>query len=462
VATEDTEATSKTEQAVSDHHKKCKPKKDKGYDDLKIRQLEKFKNPDGHHATYSTATVNNRLDTDNPFFQVLGTNGRACVTCHTPENAWSFSAESARERFEDSCGEDPLFRTVDGSNNPNADVSDLDAKRSAYSLLLDKGLIRINRAIPAGAQFELVGVEDPYGNSTAGGISVFRRPAPSTNLKFIPTVMWDIREPNLASQAQNATLGHAQASAPLSTDVLNQIVAFETSLFTTQVQAKHVGSTSADGALGDPFYLTTVPFVPNGNRFPPGGTGFNENTITIYDAWATSDRNHRASVARGQALFNFREANDPFVTANAPPGTNPIVTCTTCHNSAQVGSFTGTALSPTAFGGFANVRISTPEFRTADLPLYKFRALVTNPFPPIPAGTILYSTDPGIAMTTGKLRDWNRFKAPPMRALSARAPYFHNGSAKDLEAVVDHYNEIIPFNFTDQEKADLVAFLKTM
>jgi cytochrome c peroxidase len=46
--------------------------------------------------------------------------------------------------------------------------------------------------------------------------------------------------------------------------------------------------------------------------------------------------------------------------------------------------------------------------------------------------------------------------------LATRAPYFHNGFAKDLEAVVDFYNERFGVGFTDREKTDLVAFLATL
>jgi hypothetical protein len=51
-------------------------------------------------------------------------------------------------------------------------------------------------------------------SSTAGVVSSYRRPLPAANLGFLSTIMWDGREPSLFSQAVDATLGHAQASAP--------------------------------------------------------------------------------------------------------------------------------------------------------------------------------------------------------------------------------------------------------
>ena len=45
---------------------------------------------------------------------------------------------------------------------------------------------------------------------------------------------------------------------------------------------------------------------------------------------------------------------------------------------------------------------------------------------------------------------------------AARAPYFHNGSAADLPAVLDFYNTRFSLNLSDQEKSDLIAFLRTL
>lgn len=46
--------------------------------------------------------------------------------------------------------------------------------------------------------------------------------------------------------------------------------------------------------------------------------------------------------------------------------------------------------------------------------------------------------------------------------LAPRAPYFHNGSAPDLAAVVAFYNQRFGIGFTQQEKVDFVAFLRTL
>jgi cytochrome c peroxidase len=116
-----------------------------------------FSNPVGIHRTLSTAGP---IDTDNPFFQDLGTNGRTCFTCHRPAQAWTVTPSELRERFHLTRGLDPIFRTNDGSSCEGADVSSLAARRTAFSLLLSKGLIRVGLPVPANAEFTIVDVDD--------------------------------------------------------------------------------------------------------------------------------------------------------------------------------------------------------------------------------------------------------------------------------------------------------------
>jgi hypothetical protein len=54
------------------------------------------------------------------------------------------------------------------------------------------------------------------------------------------------------------------------------------------------------------------------------------------------------------------------------------------------------------------------------------------------------------------------YRTTPLRGLSRHAPYFHDGSASTLLAVVNHYNAVLKLGLTDLEKADLVEFLKTL
>ena len=55
-----------------------------------------------------------------------------------------------------------------------------------------------------------------------------------------------------------------------------------------------------------------------------------------------------------------------------------------------------------------------------------------------------------------------KYRTTPLRALWQHAPYFHDGSAATLEAVVDHYDSVRSLGLSVQQKADLVAYLKSL
>jgi cytochrome c peroxidase len=67
-------------------------------------------------------------------------------------------------------------------------------------------------------------------------------------------------------------------------------------------------------------------------------------------------------------------------------------------------------------------------------------------------------TDPAYAArsATGK------YRTTPLRGLWQHPPYFHDGSAADLRAVVDHYDDRFKLGLTAAQKADLIEFLKTI
>jgi cytochrome c peroxidase len=85
---------------------------------------------------------------------------------------------------------------------------------------------------------------------------------------------------------------------------------------------------------------------------------------------------------------------------------------------------------------------------------------------------ILVTPDPGRALVTGDYNDGLFFKIPTLRGIKDTAPYFHDNSARSLEEVLEHYqrffqfiNEQLPDFFplmTEQDKADVVAFLKLL
>ena len=84
--------------------------------------------------------VSGTIDTtDHPFFEALGTNGRACVSCHQPADGMSLALTSIRRRWAATKGADPIFAAIDGMNCPDLPAAD----PASHSLLLERGLFRI-------------------------------------------------------------------------------------------------------------------------------------------------------------------------------------------------------------------------------------------------------------------------------------------------------------------------------
>ena len=55
-----------------------------------------------------------------------------------------------------------------------------------------------------------------------------------------------------------------------------------------------------------------------------------------------------------------------------------------------------------------------------------------------------------------------RYRTTPLRALRQHAPYFHDGSAPDLLAVITHYDRRFQLGLTNRQKAGLAEYLKTL
>ena len=442
-----------------------------------LPNLYPFQDPAGKVETFSTA---GKVDLTGPFFQSLGTNGRSCATCHEPSDAWSVSAAHVAQRFEDTQGLDPIFRTNDGSNcDHDIDVSTPVGRRQAYSLLISRGLIRISLPIPDGAEFEVVSVSNPYACNETSTLSMYRRPLPSTNLRFLSTVMWDGRESStqtgttpitfatnpadllsdLKHQSLDATNGHAQATKSLSSDQQQQIVAFEMALSTAQDVDTVAGSLDANTATGGPTALVNQPFYIGINDplgLNPFKTPFTPVIFTLYtDAWAKAASGdagaRRASIVRGQTLFNSKPINITNVGGlNDVTGLSVIKgTCGTCHDAPNAGNHSVSA--PLNIG----VSDVNSPLDVKYLPVITLRQKKGG-------NAVISTTDPGRALITGKWADIGKLKGPVLRGLAARAPYFHNGSASGLKDVIDFYNVRFAMGLSDAEKNDLFAFLNAL
>ena len=442
-----------------------------------LPNLFPFQDPTGKVETFSTT---GKVDLTGPFFQSLGTNGRSCASCHQASDAWSISAAHVAKRFEDTQGLDPIFRRNDGSNcDHDIDETTLEGRRHAYSLLTSRALIRIAIPIPEKAEFEVVSVSNPYGCNETATLSMYRRPLPSANLRFLSTLMWDGRESstqtgttpitfptnptdllaNLEHQSLSATNGHAQAAKTLSEEQKQQIVAFEMALSTAQDVDTVAGSLEANTASGGPTALVNQPFFIGINDplgLNPMLTPFTPVIFTLYnDAWvnaASGDaRARRAAILRGQTLFNSRTIDIKNVGGLNDATGLPVIkgTCGTCHDSPNVGNHSVSAP--------LNIGVSDIDgpLDVKYLPVITLRRKGHG-------NEVVTTTDPGRALITGKWADIGKVKGPTLRALAARAPYFHNGSAASLQEVIQFYDVRFAIGLSDVEKADLVAFLSVL
>ena len=436
-----------------------------------ILNMQPFKNDSGQARTFSSGGV---IDTDTPFFRSLGSNGRACVNCHEPGEGWTISPPGIQARFNATHGMHPLFRLVDGANVPDAPVGTLAERREAYSLLLNKGLIRVSMPIPDNAEFRLADVDDPYHRANAGEINMYRRPLPSANINFVSAVMWDGRESPIAPpnvyiapqdehfrhQSQSAVSGHAEGGS-IVTEVRQAMVGFQRSLITAQTHDRDAGDLTAQGAKGGPLNLARQRFYMGINdsiQPDPTGAPSTKEAFTLYKSWLNLPGNSkttqaRRAIARGEELFNTKEIRITGVSGANDDLNAPLIvgTCTTCHDTPNVGNH--------SMRRPLNIGVADVAERTADLPLYTLERLDAHGDP---TGELKQVTDPGRAMISGKWKDVARFKGPVLRGLASRAPYFHNGMAKDLNEVVEFYNRRFEIQLTDAEKADLVAFLRAL
>jgi len=442
-----------------------------------IPKLDIDVDPTGRIGTFQPGVAT--ITTNNAFFQNLGTNGRTCFTCHQPRTGWTVSAADVRDRFEQSAGADPIFRLVDGATCPTENVSTLSAKRRAYKLVLDKGLIRVGLPLPSAPnlEFSIASVDDPYGCTTnpatgltspsTGIVSMYRRPLPSTNLGFLTTIMWDGRESSLAQQSIDATLIHAQAASAPTADQQKQIVDFETGIFTAQIFDDDAGSLLARGATGGPVALSLqlAKFFVGVNDpvgLNPTGLPFDPSIFDLYKPWPglksdDDEAQYRLSVARGEEVFNTTKINITGVAGLNDALNLPSIAgfCGTCHDTPNVGNH---SIKAPLNIGIVNAGANSPAaLDISGLPVF---TLQCDRGPR--AGETFMVTDPGRAMISGKCADIGKVKGPILRGLASRAPYFHNGSAATLLDAVNFYDQRFGIGFTERQKQDLVNFLSAL
>ena len=433
-----------------------------------------FENPLGRLGVLNTGGA---IDSKgHPFFEAIGTNGRACVTCHQPANAMSVSVESIRNRWRLTAGKDPIFAAIDGSNNPRLPQE----QASSHSLLLDRGLFRVGLPWPPPGvtpEFTIDIVRDPTGvnrdseyglRSVTPTVSVFRRPRPAANLKYVTSpdglfnvklgvlmdkdpdtglpssmnIMADARAATLTIQAQGAYRDHQGGKGGLTRLQLDRILSFENQLYMAQAWDMRGGSLvepNGPAALGPANMARNPVHVLNSAKTP---------VFHFFETWLqpaeTSDARteFRASVARGNDIFLNRRF-------------------WVCHNAQMSGMDLAPGWVDLGTTNFPTWTESKVWSESADLPVFKLTCRADAPPHPF-LGRLIYTSDPGRALVTGRCADIGAITMGQFRGLASRAPYFSNGSSKDLSELVDYYDRRFDMRLGTQEKQDLVNFLRVL
>jgi cytochrome c peroxidase len=337
--------------------------------------------------------------------ETFGGNGRTCLTCHSRETG-TVSPADAQERFARDAS-DPLFR---------GDGSDDGAGHGVGRMLTDATvLVRI----PLADNVSLLA--DPSARSV-----MLRRGIPSTlnTPSLDPVLMYDGRHGSLESQARAAIADHGQATETPTAKALEQIAVFERTrpFFSSK-------------ALWNFAFTGQAPDLPQG---------------------------HTASEKRGRLFFE----DVPFGTGDAKAGI-----CALCHGGPMLNETNQFFPVPPIGRGSRFQSVLVSELNEAGNPVidFVFKNLDGTT-------TQVASPDPGRALITGKtgLDSLNAFKIPTLFGVAQTAPYFHDSSSKTLEDVLKHYAKFFaiitdpavdgdpPIVLTEQDQADIVAFLKLL
>jgi len=337
-----------------------------------------------------------------------------------PSDHFQLSPASARARFDElqeklatnKNADDPLFRPVDADDfRVNGDSA------SDFSNLIENGLIRVTMPLPANVK-----LIDPLTGQPSAETSVdlWRAVMPVFNVAITgpdgvvpvwppgaprPPIMGqdpngpnrqggyqhDARFGTLQEQARGALIAHAQVSVEPPQRMLDDLAAFQQTLF----------SSPGVGSLADAILSGSAPFPdpdPELNELEQQGK-------VVF--------NRACAQCHGGTLHTSTSTPDATL-----PGIRPIVRY---HNIF-------TACPRPATDGIA------PCPQRLERNARTYRITLTD-------GTsqLFTTSDPGRLLLTGQPADLGVMDMTQLRGISKTAPYFHNNSAATLEEVVDHY-----------------------
>jgi len=348
----------------------------------------------------------------------LGGNGRSCADCHMPSEGFQLSPAAAKARFDALVAElehnknadDPLFRPVDADDFR---VNGEDA--SDYSNLVENGLVRVTMALPLNVKL-IDAITDQPSDDTS--VDLFRAVKPIFDVAItgpdtvpavwppgaprVPIMGQDPVGPNrqggyqhdgrfatLQEQARAAFIGHAQVSVEPPLRLLDDLAAFEQTLFSSpavELLASVILSGSADFTEADP-PLNTVE--------QQGKLVFNRACAQCHGG-TSHPTTSTPEIAIVRPIVRYHNIQTAFPRANTD----------------------GLAQGPASLA--RNAR--TYQITLANGSVQRFT-----------------TSDPGRLLLTGQLADLGVMDIPSLRGISRTAPYFHNNSAATLEEMLDHY-----------------------
>jgi mono/diheme cytochrome c family protein len=349
----------------------------------------------------------------------LGGNGRSCADCHMPSDGFQLSPASARARYDalqakreiNKNADDPLFRPVDADDfRTNGDSA------SDFSNLVENGLVRVTMPLPLNVKLIDPATDQPTDETS---VDLWRAVMPVLNVAITgpdnvlpiwppgaprPPIMGqdpngpnrqggyqhDARFGSLQEQARGALIAHAQVSVEPPERMLDDLAAFQQSLFSAPTVEQ-----LADAILS-------------------GSTTFSDPDPPLNEL-----------EQQGKVVFNRACAQCHGGTLHPSGSTaetafaRPLVRYHTIQTACPRPTTDGYAPCPDRLA--RNAR--------------KYRITLAN-------GTFQFVTtsDPGRLLLTGQPADLGVMDPTQLRGISRTAPYFHNNSAATLEEVLDHYD----------------------
>ncbi|AKT38869.1 cytochrome c peroxidase [Chondromyces crocatus] len=439
-----------------------------------------------------TGPLSHDLTGEQLFTQAFpGTNGRSCASCHVPEDNFTLTPAHVTRLLETNPS-DPLFSAID-ADDPTAETLTFEH--------LKVGLVRVWLTVP-----DTMDLIDDAGNVTTPPdrkVFVWRSVPSIADTAMTAPFQFDGRAATLEEQAQAAIISHSEGGTVSQTE-LARIAAFQREVFTSdraRAAAEHLARGVAPENVPDmEAALDLTPAEQRGRAVYEAACaachgGGSRGTITNREA---RDLLFPALKPDGHVLYE--------VPATDPP--TPVLAADQASDFLNIGSAFVTYLGQVdPESEILTKSVSFPRYR------YRFytdgsrtKKVIDLPPPPPPfdgddlsdfdpeldddgnpiAGPNLvpqiFSSDPGRAMITGQPHDFEAFDVPTLRGIGRTAPYFHNNSARDLDAVVTFYSQFVlgrlaPLNLppihppahegppealSADQKSDLIAFLNRL